>query len=333
MTNAEAPGPEPSERGIRMLVLTNMYPTPAEPDFGCFVKDQVDDLRRLGVDATVLAFDGRSRRRQYLATAPRLRRALRRDRYDIVHAHYGLSGALASLQLATPVVTTFHGSDAWVPWERRVSWLVARRTQPIAVAPVVAANLGIHDAPIIPCAVDLDAFTPVDRAEARRTLGWPAAGPCVLFPAARSDRSKAMNKRADIFDAMIERLRPNSPGVFAASLDGLPRKAVALAMNAADAVVITSLWEGAPVVVKEALACHTPVVSVAVGDVSAVVGGLPGCAIAPRDPEALASAVVRALNAGRNPRLRESVQAYGRQPIAERVLGIYRSVLAGRLER
>ena len=75
MTNAEPSG---SERGIRMLVLTNMYPTPAEPDFGCFVKDQVDDLRRLGVDATVLAFDGRSRRRQYMAAAPRLRRALRR---------------------------------------------------------------------------------------------------------------------------------------------------------------------------------------------------------------------------------------------------------------
>ena len=330
MTNAEPSG---SERGIRMLVLTNMYPTPAEPDFGCFVKDQVDDLRRLGVDATVLAFDGRSRRRQYMAVAPRLRRALRRGRYDIVHAHYGLSGALASLQFAAPVVTTFHGSDAWVPWQRKVSWLVARRTQPIAVAPVVAANLGIRDAPIIPCAVDLDAFAPVDRAEARRMLGWPVARPCVLFPAARADRSKAMNKRADIFDAMIERLRPKSPGVFAASLDGLPRESVALAMNAADAVVITSLWEGAPVVVKEALACRTPVVSVAVGDVSAVVDGLPGCAIAPRDPEALAGAVVQALNAARDPRLRESVQAYGRQPIAERVLRVYRRVLGGRHER
>ena len=80
----------------------------------------------------------------------------------------------------------------------------------------------------------------------------------MLFPAARADRSKAMNKRADIFDAMIERLRPESPGVFAASLDGLPREAVALAMNAADAVVITSMWEGAPVVVKEALGLSYP---------------------------------------------------------------------------
>ncbi|MDP9255104.1 MAG: glycosyltransferase [Actinomycetota bacterium] len=333
VTSAEPTGPGRSDRGIRVLVVTNMYPTPAEPDFGCFVRDQVDDLRRLGVDVTVLAFDGRSHRRRYLAATPRLRRALRRDRYDVVHAHYGLSGALASLQFTTPVVTTFHGSDAWVPWERKVSWLVARRTQPIAVAWVVAANLGVHDAPVIPCAVDLDAFTPVDRAEARRTLGWPIAGPCVLFPAARHDRSKATNKRVDVFDAMIDRLRPSAPDVFAASLDGLPREAVALAMNAADVAVVTSLWEGAPVVVKEALACQTPVVSVAVGDVPAVVDGLPGCAIVPRDPEALAKAVGEALDVDRNPRLRESMQAYGRQPIAERVLRVYGRVLARRPPR
>jgi glycosyltransferase involved in cell wall biosynthesis len=333
MTNVEPSGPGSSGRGIRLLVLTNMYPTPAEPGFGCFVKDQVDDLRRLGVDATVLAFDGRSRRREYMAVAPRLRRALRRDRYDIVHAHYGLSGALASLQFATPVVTTFHGGDAWVPWERKVSWLVARRTQPIAVAPVIAASLGVHNAPIIPCAVDLDAFAPVDRAEARRALGWPSARPCALLPAARGDRSKVVRKGVDFFDVMIDRLRRRVPDVFAASLDGLPRGEVALAMNAADVSVMTSVWEGSPVVVKESLACQTPVVSVEVGDVSSVVAGLPGCAIVPRDPDALTKAVGSALCASRDPGLRESMQIYGRQPIAERVIRVYRRVLAAQPQR
>lgn len=333
MTSPEPAGPGRSGRGIRVLVLTNMYPTQAEPDFGCFVKDQVDDLRRLGVDMSVLAFDGRSDKRQYLAAARRLRRALRRDRYDIVHAHYGLSGALACLQLATPVVTTFHGGDAWVPWQRRVSWLVARRTQPIAVAPVIGASLGVSDAPVIPCAVDLELFAPTDRTEARRALGWPKEASVVLFPAARNDRTKQKRKRVDVFDAMVERLRRSVPGVFAASLDGLSRQEVALAMNAADVAVLTSVWEGSPIGVKESLACRTPIVSVEVGDVSTVVAGLPGCAIVPRDPEALAEAVGRALHGGREPRLRESMHAYGRQPIAERVLRVYRRVLAARSAR
>jgi glycosyltransferase involved in cell wall biosynthesis len=118
------------------------------------------------------------------------------------------------------------------------------------------------------------------------------------------------------------------PGAFAASLDGLPRAQVALAMGAADAVALTSLWEGAPVVVKEALACGTPVVSVDVGDVAVVVAGLPGCAIAPRDPDRLAQAVQGAIGAGRHARLREAMHAYGREPIAERVLGVYRRTLA-----
>ncbi len=304
-----------------------MYPTPAEPHFGCFVRDQVDDLRRIGADVTVMDFDGRGHRERYAAAVRRVRRALRRGRYDLVHAHYGLTGAIAALQLKAPAVTTFHGSDAWVPWQRRVSWLVARRTQPIAVAPVVAATLGLRDAPVIPCAVDLDRFAPVDPGEARRALGWPD-GPCALFPAARGDRSKASNKRVELFDATVSALRPSVPDVFAASLDGLPRAKVALAMGAADAVVLTSLREGAPVVVKEALACATPVVSVAVGDVPELVAGLPGCAIAPSDPQQLAQAVRRALGAGHDPQLRASVRAYGRTPIAERVLGVYRDLLA-----
>ena len=231
-----------SGRELRVLVLTNMYPTAAEPEFGCFVRDQVDDIRGLGVITSVLAFDGRRERRRYLEAVRDVRTALRRNRYDVVHAHYGLTGAVAAMQLGTAAATTFHGSDAWVPWQRKVSWLVARRTQPIAVAPVIADSLGLHDAPVIPCAVDLDLFAPADRAEARRVLGWPQDGRCVLFPAARGDATKVVRKQVSVFDEVVTRLRLRVPHVFAASLDGLPREQVALAMNAADVTIMTSLW-------------------------------------------------------------------------------------------
>jgi glycosyltransferase involved in cell wall biosynthesis len=310
-----------------------MYPTAAEPEFGCFVKDQVDDLRALGVVVDVLSFDGRARRSRYLGAAPQLRLRMRGRRYDIVHAHYGLTGAVAALQLRAPVVTTFHGSDAWIPWQRAVSRAVARRTQPIAVAPVIAASLGVRDAPVIPCAVDLDRFVPVDRAAARRSLAWPTDRPCVLLPAARRDATKVFRKQVHLFDAAVDRLHAEGGPVFAAALDGLSREQVALAMGAADVAVMTSLWEGAPVGVKEALACQTPVVSVTVGDVPEVIAGLPGCAVVPRDPGALAAAMKTALNAGRSTRLRESMEVYGRRQIAERVIGVYRRRLARAPER
>jgi hypothetical protein len=64
-----------------------------------------------------------------------------------------------------------------------------------------------------------------------------------------------------------------------------------------------------------------------------VVAGLPGCAIVPRDPDALTKAVGSALCASRDPGLRESMQIYGRQPIAERVIRVYRRVLAAQPQR
>ena len=212
---------------LRVLVLTNMYPTRAEPSLGCFVRDQVDDLRRLGVDVTVLAFDGRGAKAPVRTTAsPACAGFCGDGRFDLVHAHYGLSGAVAALQLRTPIVTTFHGSDACVPWQRRVSWLVARRTRPIAVAPVIAANLGLHDAAVIPCAVDLDAVRARSTGP-RPGVPWAGrrTGPaCSSLPPATTAR-RSGNKRVDVFDGMVERLRRGVPDVYAASLDGLPRAA------------------------------------------------------------------------------------------------------------
>ena len=128
--------------------------------------------------------------------------------------------------------------------------------------------------------------------------------PYVVFPGSRRNPVK----RVDLFDAAVEEARRDLHELRAIALEGLSRDEAALTLAAADATVMTSDTEGSPVTVRESLACETPVVSVPVGDVPEVISGLPGCAICERDPSALARALLRAIDAGRNPDLRKRAE-------------------------
>jgi teichuronic acid biosynthesis glycosyltransferase TuaC len=94
--------------------------------------------------------------------------------------------------------------------------------------------------------------------------------------------------------------------------------------------LMTSESEGSPVAIEESLACLTPVVSVPVGDVPTLIEGLPGCAVVPRDPRALADAVIRALGADRRPELRERVEPFGQDRVAAQLVALYERVLEAR---
>ena len=309
---------------MRVLCVTNMYPSEAEPEAGIFVHEQVEDLRTLGVDVEVLHFDGRNDWSQYLRAMARVRTIVRRDAFDVAHAHYGLSGAVALAQRTVPIVTTFHGSDTgYIPWQAHVSRVVARRTTPVFVSRANSRSLGVPGA-VLPIGVDTDVFRPMPRSEARRLLGWEPGDPYVLFPGSASRRVK----RYDLFASTLRSIRQEAAGAKEVIFKGYGRREAALVMNAVDCVLMTSDWEGSPVTVKEALACETPVVSVAVGDVGDVIEGLPGCALCDRDPERLAQGVLRALTAERSPALRERAALYERRRLASRLLELYEGALA-----
>ena len=305
---------------MNVLALTNMYPTPAEPWFGSFVRDQVEDLRRIDVHVDVLSFDGRADRREYARAASALRDRIRARRYDVVHAHYGLTGAVALVQRKVPVVATFHGTDAGhVAWKRRVSWFVSRLAEPIFVSRAAARTVGLPRARVIPTGVDTTLFRPGSRVEARRRLGWAEDRHHVLLPGAR----RLAVKNAALFDATLASVGPE---VTPQSLEGYTREEAALVLRAADAVLMTSLSEGSPVAVKEALASGTPVVSVDVGDVAEVVDGLPGCSIRRRDARDLARGVVEALATSAPEPLRARAEEFARPRIARRVADVYAEV-------
>ena len=67
-------------------------------------------------------------------------------------------------------------------------------------------------------------------------------------------------------------------------LKGIPNSEVPYYLNASNVLLLTSLQEGSPTIVKEALACDLPVVSVNVGDVQERIEGIEGCYLASSDP-------------------------------------------------
>jgi glycosyltransferase involved in cell wall biosynthesis len=292
---------------MNVLVVTNMYPAGEEPWFGSF------------------SFDGRRDSWNYVRAARTVRRLGREGDFDLIHAHYGLAGAVALAQRRLPVVTTFWGSDTgFVRWQGYVSRVVARRTVPVFVSKANASQLRMANATVVPSAVDVDLFRPVPRDFARAELGWDGDGTYVLFPGSRTNP----RKRPDLFDGAVERARGDLPELRPVALQGYSRAETTLVMNAVDAMLMTSDWEGSPLAVKEALACNTPVVSVPVGDVPETIAGLPGCAVAPREPAALAKALARAVAAGRPEALRRrAVEQFSSTSVAKRIVVVYETAV------
>ncbi len=314
---------------MRVLVVTNMYPTRARPWYGTFVEEQVSALRRAGASVDVLAFSGGRTRISYADAVRRLQGAVRRADYDVVHAHHGLAGAIGVTQRRVPVCTTFHGSDTGrIPWQLRISRLVAQHSTPIVVESTARDRLRAPHAHILPCGVDTTLCTPI-APEERLALGWDMGTPYALFPASPAKGVK----NYPLFDSAICRYREMFGVVNSVRLEDLDRHEVARVVAAADVMVMTSISEGSPVAVKEALACNTPVVSVDVGDVRAVIGGLPGCAVTSRHPDDIARAVRASIEAGRSHALRSRALEYNNDAIAGRLLEIYREMVGTRPRR
>ena len=159
------------------------------------------------------------------------------------------------------------------------------------------------------------------------SAGPDSAAPLVVFPGSPDKPVK----NHPLFVEVIDELRRRGIEVSTTTLVRLTRSEVARTLATADVVLMTSLFEGSPVTVREALACGTPVVSVRVGDVPRVLEGLPGCACVERTPTALADAVEDALAAGRDrDALRQAVVGVSDRPsVALKVGALYRAVGAG----
>lgn len=312
---------------MRVLVVTNMYPTQDKPAFGTFVRDQVESLRALGVDVDVFFMDGKASRLNYARGFGGLRRHLQRHApYDLIHAHYVFSGLVALSQRRLPVVLTHHGIEVVLGWQGYLCrWVTPRADAVIVTSGVVKRALADDRAVVIPCGVDFGLFAPMPKEEARARLGLPPDGKLVLF--AGEPRPE---KRLDIIQAAVQRLSAEDASIRLVVASNRPHQEVPLYMNACDVLALASEFEGAPMVIKEAMACNLPIVSVNVGDVAEIIGDTEGCCLCERTPEDMATGLRLALAWGRRTDGRQRVMHLSLDATARQIGAVYEGVLRAR---
>ncbi len=309
-----------------------------------FIEEQIAALEARGIEVVRYGVTGHGIM-GYLRELPALRRLIRAERPDIVHAHYGLSGLLANLQRLVPVVTTYHGSDINKPNILRLSKIamrlsahnifVSQRNIDIALSPnsLIASRLKKRST-LLPCGVNIPkpwSEMQTQWVEQLTLNQWvqkklKADVKHVLFAGAFDNAVK------DVFlaKAAINELAIEGVKVELIELKGYNRDQVNALMYNCDALLLTSKTEGSPQVIKEAMACGCPIVSVDVGDVAERVSGVEGCyVVRTREPKDIAEALLKAIaHEGKtNGRVRIQEMGLSNEQVAERLMAIYQSLV------
>ncbi len=305
---------------MRILVVASYN----KGSFAPFIVEQANALEVKGCVVDFFGLHGKGFK-GYLNNLSALKQRIKVFRPDVVHAHYGLSGLLANLQRKVPVVVTYHGSDINDPEVRGYSkiamrlsaWdvFVSRKTMEIAQPKKKYA--------LIPCGIDLSELQLTNTKAARRQMHMSFDKRYILFSGAFDNTVK----NAPLAQEAVALLRDEPAELL--ELKGYSREEVTLLMCAADAFLMTSFTEGSPQVVKEALACGCPIVSVDVGDVRERIEGVEGCFVADtREPEALAQLLQKAIAFEGKTKGRDKLLADGldNPMVVQRLMKIYVSV-------
>jgi glycosyltransferase involved in cell wall biosynthesis len=304
---------------VRILLVTQMWPSAAEPDLGSFLVPVSRELKGLGHEVEVVSISRRGGSPvKYLRLAREAREAAARFRPDVVFAHFlfpaGWAGAQAARTAGVPLVVMAHGQDVAnlgrVPgitaMTRRVlkrsaaviansRWLADRLSEKI---PAAEAKLAIAD-----CGVDLDAFAPRPAADARRELGWDGEGPAFLCVGSLIERKNVV-RLADAFASLDRgRLAFVGDGPLRGQLEGrpdvtltgrIPQKDVPAWVAAADVLCQPSLTEPFGQATLEAMAMARSVVATRVGGPPEFVTPEAGILVDPEDEGALVAALDQA---------------------------------------
>lgn len=233
-----------------------------------FVKSQGDSLEKIGVEVSYFLIKNKGLF-GYLKAIFQLKKFIKKNQFDVFHAHYSYSGYVASLAGCKPLVISLLGSDVLASKSRKIIMKVFIKffnwPKIIVKSEEMKSILGLEKVEVIPNGVDMDFFKPMPVEICRVKIDWPLNEKIILF---NGDENNSI-KNYELAEEVVSKL-PFEARII--SLKNLTRDEVVLYYNACDVFLSTSKWEGSPNTIKEAMACNTPIIATKVGDISFLFG-------------------------------------------------------------
>ncbi|CAA6821194.1 MAG: Glycosyltransferase, putative [uncultured Thiotrichaceae bacterium] len=274
---------------MRVLFVTNGYPTEDHPEYCVFNKEQVSSIEKRGVEVDVIFINARDYGRSEYVKAIKIIKDKSKNA-DLIHCFHGLSYLITLLSVGkkVPLVVSFLNAieNEYIEFPKPVSQICSVITKML-----VKKNIGMifkDRVPIwaktnslaknIPNGVNIEQFFPLKRSEAIQALNLDSSKRYVLFVSSKDKFRR--QKRYDMFTLVLKNLKADQAfsDVEELCLVNETRDRVPLYFNSASVHLLTSDFEGSPNSVKESMACNTPVVSTNVGNVKEMFqGGEAGC--------------------------------------------------------
>jgi len=299
-----------------------------------FIQSQANSLKEKGVQIDIFIVKI-NKWKGVISNVSKIKK-IKKD-YDIIHAHYSTNGLISILAGAyNKLIISYLGSDLLGinnsdGTKRKISKLIQFISFIVSIfskAIIVKSEqmrtriLSRYSdkTTVIPNGVNFEVFKPGNQAEAINKLGLCSDKKNLLFLGNKKDANKNLALAKQAF-----KLLPTNKYNLVTPYPVIPAD-VPIYLNAADVLLLTSLSEGSANVIKEALACNTPIVSVNAGDVSENIKNVCKSYLVDYDPEQIATKITEACQDNDRSDGRSKILHLEISNIADRIITVYKTI-------